>query len=397
MKKINHREGGNLTKRWEYLVSVPGISIPESVEISDLAALNYKDKRYKHIVKSNSGLRKYLRSFKTPFGGKIYPTIIVKNANRKQINSKDIANFRNVVAISCLTKSRRYFYDHRSSSQAIYSDAFDICPVNLATDSEHVTIHTAAEKGEDYPVKEYKGQPGPAFVFTDELSSEIDRFLIMSFTSIWNKRQLTVSQQTFKLKLFRSLELAYHACRCPYMQLGSKNDHGVTLSLWVSAFEILANTGLNKVNFNDVSQIIKSVPWHTRKLRKNTCKSIETNGTTKNIFNSPRGRTTKPVQIYGRLYRLRNIYLHGSPLPKRGIEGLKKYSWGDLFFQIPIIYRCVILKLLEVNQCGSFPSKTREKIPESLDQKKLEEPLHENHKKKTKKVARDKERHSTER
>jgi hypothetical protein len=121
--------------------------------------------------------------------------------------------------------------------------------------------------------------------------------------------------------------------------------------MWVSAFEILANPHIVKVKFEDVGAMIKAIPWRDRKLRVKNRAAV----------GSKKGeKTTLPVQIYGRLYQTRNAYMHGNALRKGEYEFHKRKRWGNLFFQAPALYRCVLMHTLNSKGFGELLTHSQE-------------------------------------
>jgi hypothetical protein len=145
--------------------------------------------------------------------------------------------------------------------------------------------------------------------------------------------------------------MAYYAMRNPFLILGGQPDFGVQMSMWVSAFEILANPHIVKVKFEDVGAMIKAIPWRDRKLRVKNRAAV----------GSKKGeKTTLPVQIYGRLYQTRNAYMHGNALRKGEYEFHKRKRWGNLFFQAPALYRCVLMHTLNSKGFGELLTHSQE-------------------------------------
>ena len=138
--------------------------------------------------------------------------------------------------------------------------------------------------------------------------------------------------------------MACYALRAPYGNLQSVQDWGITTSLWVSAFEILAKPVKGGVSFRHVSSDIKRVPWCSRSLHDKCVRAIDFPGF-----------TTRPVQVYGRLYRVRNSFLHGDRVPRSGIESKRHPSWGNLSIQVPLLYRSLLLLYCQDLRLHEFP------------------------------------------
>ena len=322
----------------KYVITIPSVDIPGYIAINDLVLIGSKDKRYKKIKSENKVLSKYLNSFRTSFNKKVHPSIIVRDESLPKVGAVHLSSFRNAIAVSsviysrvqsCLSNTPRGFY---------CTDLFDFCTVSVSSNGTDLSIKNAFELGID-SVDRFSGQTSPAVVYTDNIHPLFDEELMLALLNLIEAKYKSKSDKEWRNRFIRSLEMAYYALRAPFVHLGEKTDFGVPISLWVSAFEIIANPHVEKVGFKHVSSLIKAVPWKAKKLREKRYAPITSSFAKKR----PEERTTLPVQIYGRLYQTRHMYLHGNPIPKGRFEFLTRKNWGNLYFQIPALYRCVLM------------------------------------------------------
>ncbi|MHC4632122.1 MAG: hypothetical protein ACYS9C_12780 [Planctomycetota bacterium] len=333
----------------KYVITIPSIDIPGHLSIDDLILLGSNDDRYQQLKKSNTFLSKYLDSFRAPFGTKINPSIIVRDKNLPKVNSDHLVSFRNVIAVSSVIYSRIRSCLLDIATGCTSTDLFDFHPISVSNDGNDFSVKTAYTIGVNGRIDKFKGQASLSEPYPENIRFESDEQLTLSLLNLIEKKYNKIEDKEFRSRIIRSIEMAYYALRSPFIQLGNKTDFGIGICLWVSAFEIIAyHYKRNKnVGFCDVSSLIKSVPWKNCLLRKKNRMGVHgTSGKPKT-----KKKTTLPVQIYSRLYYTRNMYLHGVPIPKNKYEFRTRRNWGNLFFQVPALYRCILMHLLKAKGC----------------------------------------------
>lgn len=322
----------------KYVFTIPSIDIPGHISIDDLILLGSKDDRYQELKNSNSFLSKYLDSFRAPFGTKINPSIVVRDKTLPRVDADRLTAFRNAIAVSSVIYSMMKSYLYNTPTGCTCTDLFDFHPVSVSSDGDDFSVRTAHTIGFDDRIEDFKGQTTLAVAYPETVRPSFDEEFMMTLLNLIEKRSHRIKEKEFRNRVMRALDMAYYALRSPFVNLGNKTDFGVSISLWVSAFEILANPYTKDVHFKDVSTLIKQVPWENAKLRRKNYTAIAYNG-----------KTTLPVQIYGRLYHTRNMYLHGNIIPKGSFEFRRRKRWGNLLFQVPVLFRCVLMYLLQTN------------------------------------------------
>jgi hypothetical protein len=122
-------------------------------------------------------------------------------------------------------------------------------------------------------------------------------------------------------------------------------DLGRIAALWVSAFEILAHPRTDSSGLRYIYPLLERVSYLDRKVRRKNY--VAYMGRTK----KPWPRRALPCWLYGRLYRGRNVFLHGNPVnPKTLQPSDLKVS---LFWLAPTLYRLALGGALNL----SFPRK----------------------------------------
>jgi len=333
----------------KYVITIPSIDIPGHISIHDLILLGSNDDCYQQLKKANTFLAKYLDSFRSPFSTKINPSIVVRDENLGKVNSDHLVSFRNAIAVSSVIYSRMRSCLLQRATGCTGTDLFDFHPVSVSNDGNDFSVKTASTIGMDNRIDEFKGQTTLSEPYPESIRFESDEELTLSLLNLIEKKYNKIKDKEFRNRVIRSTGMVYYALRAPFTQLGNKTDFGVAMCLWVSAFEIIAyhyKTGAD-VNSNDVSSLIQSIPWQNSRLRKTN--RVGVYGKSNKL--KRKSKTTLPVQIYRRLYHTRNMYLHGNPIPKNNYEFKTRKNWGNLFFQVPVLFRCVLMHLLKTKGC----------------------------------------------
>src|SRR5216683_2644969 len=85
-------------------------------------------------------------------------------------------------------------------------------------------------------------------------------------------------------------------------------DVGRSISLWVSAFEILAHPGLGgNANLGKVYELLDKAAWDLKGSKEAPHEAF-------NGRNKPRILKRNGCWLYGELYHARNDFLHGNPV-----------------------------------------------------------------------------------
>jgi hypothetical protein len=337
------------TIKLKYVITIPSVDFTNYVAINDLILLGSKDRRYQDLKEHNPVLKQYLDSFRTPFGKKVNPSIIVHDESLEKVEPSHLCAFRNAIAISSVVGSR--ILSHNQTNTGFYcTDLFDFYPISVSSDGTDLVARTAFENSICCDVNNFSGLTTPSVIYPENIRPVIDDKLMLALLDVIEKKARTLEEKRFKNRVTRTMEMVFYALRSPFVGLGEPTDFGVQMSLWVSAFETLAKPYNTDVKFSHVSDMIKAVPWKDKKLRIRNHASPTQRGK----------QTTLPVQIYGRLWRTRIAYIHGNVMRNGEYEFHKRKSWGNLFFQVPALYRCVLMRKLNLKGFGLPVQSTQE-------------------------------------
>jgi hypothetical protein len=335
----------------QYVATVPSVDLLGFIAIKDLMVLGSSDERYQYLKEQNPVLKQYLESFTTSFGTKVNPSIIVRDKSLPKVDATHLCAFRNAIAIAAVIGSRALSCIQNQTAGFYCTDIFDFHPVSVSSDGTDLIGGTPFEMSMCCGVDDFSGQTTPAVIYPQNIHPVYDKELMLALSDLVEKKVHKLNDKSFKNRVIRSMEMVYKAMRSPFEGLGEPVDFGVQMSQWVSAFETLANPHNRDVKFSDVSTMIKLVPWRNRKLRIKNRTPVDY---------KCRNKTTLPVQIYGRLWRTRNAYMHGNSMRKGEYEYHQRKGWGKLFFQAPALYRCVLMNLLNSRDFGRLLADAQE-------------------------------------
>lgn len=340
-----------MSQKLKYVITIPSVDVPGYVAIKDLILLGSGDKRYQDLKEQSPILKQYLDSFKTPLGNKINPSVVVQDEDLSQVDASHLCAFRNAIAIAAVIGSLKDSYLYGRPMGYYCTDLFDFHPVSISRDEKDLVARTPFEMCFGSKVSDFIGQTTWSVIYPNKIDPIYDKEFMTALLDVVEEQTHTRKKQLFKNRVVRSMEMAYCALKSPFANLGRSVDFGILTVLWVSAYEILANPHVADVKFSDVSVMIKSVPWREKKLRIKNRMAV---GAVK------RKKTTLPVQIYGRLYKTRNDYIHGNVIHKATYESCSRKGWGSLFFQAPALYRCALMHILNKEGFGGSIENSQE-------------------------------------
>jgi hypothetical protein len=342
---------------WDLVIAMPAVALTAPVEASnDTAIVPHTDQRYENLIGRSAGVRRYLASFRTAFGGELHPSIVIRDHHAPPLQATDLVALRNMLALAVVTDGRIRRCVHSYDDGPSYSDLFEFYPVNVGRDGTNLIIESASEFGLASGFAGFRPQPHPAYIYPEHITPRPDLTLLSALLKLWRSSVRRGDGGAFRRRVFRSLEMAYHALASPFRHLGSDHDRAVGASLWVTAFEVLAKPATRNVVFTDVQSLITSVPWEEKRLLE-TLKPIEDR--------KPRPpkpgaappaalpRAIRPVHVYQRLYRIRNQTLHGGTVSLHFLSGGQ--AWNPLHVQVPALYRGVLLGVLASRGFHRFP------------------------------------------
>jgi hypothetical protein len=179
-------------------------------------------------------------------------------------------------------------------------------------------------------------QAAAAFGNPTSFSLAVDQPLLERLFRTWRQCYLQRRNRKKLLRLFRALEVAFHASLFPADGLTSINDVGTRVALWVSAFEVLCHPG-GGVNKRHVQRVISDAPFSGKALAS-TRFAVRYGG---NKF-----RATLPEALYDDLYWARNQFLHGMPVRPNMLHYRQSDRYTALSDVAPVLFNAALVSRL---------------------------------------------------
>ncbi len=253
---------------WKILFILPNLRLKEAFQKEFIAIVPHDDTRITNLRKTNKIIHLLIEGFTDQFDRKEYPCFLILNSDAPDSlkNNDAFIGFRNVFAISCLIKAHEHSLTKSFASFPFYSDFFDFYPISISKNEKDLVISSPAILGIDEPDC-FKGQTNPGL--PKHLVAEPDKIIATTLLKIWERRYLNGKINEWKTRtIFRSLEMAYHACTMPSENNSTIYDIGAKISLWVSAFEILSHPSNESANLGTVVDILENYNWKNIKLKR---------------------------------------------------------------------------------------------------------------------------------
>jgi hypothetical protein len=181
----------------------------------------------------------------------------------------------------------------------------------------------------------------------------VDEPLLDRLFRCWRRCYLKKKDRRKLGRLFRSLEVAFHASLYPADGMASINDIGTRIALWVSAFEVLGHLGTGSVNKRIVQKLISDTPFTAKEL---TAKrhTISYQGT--------KVRVTLPEALYDDLYWARNQFLHGMPVRPPMLRYRQSKDYAPLLNIAPALFNAALVAYLNRSGVAGGPTEFKKKF-----------------------------------
>ena len=241
--------------------------------------------------------------------------IIREDAPKTFLTIEAVSSLRDLTAMCVIPLSRARSAEWGRSFATYYSDWFDFYPWTINAHHQHIVCSTPALSDLEL-VTDFNGQCDPGLSPVVLEQSDFDSVLLKVLVSRWRSHYGHKSRRWANTALFRSLNMAVAASKMPATVDVTLFDLGRTVSLWVSAFEILAHPRIGTSGLFLVYDLLNEAPWHDKKLTLRKYRAYIS-------ANKTRQKTAPfrnlPCWLYGELHHARNDFLHGSiPLSKGG-------------------------------------------------------------------------------
>jgi hypothetical protein len=322
---------------WSPIAILPNLSASDAVEGEVVAFAGSGDARVESISRSAPKFAGLLSRFTDAFEVTLDPMVlIVRDDMKPSLTADALLSFRDLVAISVIPYSRSLNTVYRNTGRIVYSNSFWIHPWTLSTDNEHLTTRTPAFSGM-HIVEAFRGQSSPELPVIQ--IKDFDTPLFEALLVRWKRHYFGKHARWEDRALFRSLNMAFQAASLPAGVGANIFDLGRSVSLWVSALEILSHPRIAKADLFTVYPLFEKLTYCDRKVgrRQYAAYVPKWKKDQNKKKNAKEPRRPLPCWIYGKLFQARNHVLHGNRVT---IKTLSPTGTKDgLFWLAPSLYR----------------------------------------------------------
>jgi hypothetical protein len=353
---------------WLPVFVLPNINLKEPIEAKMAALADHSDSRVQQILRQIPMLAQFVQKFTDPFGVSLRPVMLIlrDDAPKTFFTPDAMASFRDALAMSVVPLSRAKSIIWKRSFATYYSDWYDFYPWMLNTNHQHLVCHTPALAGL-HVVSQFNGQciPGLSPVVLD--TTDIDHVLLQALMKRWHRRYATKRKRWADVALFRSLNMAVAASKMPAGVDVTLFDLGRSVSLWVSAFEILAHPKTSLSNVGLVYSLLERAAWQNNDLVRRRYRAFMTKNKAKQKSAPLR---SLPCWLYGEIYHARNDFLHGNPIRENRLRAKKT---GRALFPYPaMLYRMALAAFLPLPGTLTVPPVSDQKAYDTYIKKFFE-------------------------
>jgi hypothetical protein len=296
---------------WEFGYLLPHVAFSESIENGPVALVPHDDPRLRALAQASFGVNQLLTRFTDQFGEELQPSALLLASGRPAtVDYYAVTTFRNCVAISSVIDGWVRQLTGGNAGYPLWSDYFDFYPFTVDADGD-LSARSVASREINRPA-DFRGQKTPYLPTLRARTCGVDDNILSRLWSRWDRFFANDVQERASRVLFRSLEVAYQAMRVPASGSRAPTIHeiGVGISLWVSAFEVLAHPWRANANLGTVLDLLERTELVERDLAARRYRIRYRN----------RPRQANYVQhLYAELYAARCDYLHGNPVTPRNL------------------------------------------------------------------------------
>jgi hypothetical protein len=331
-----------MAEQWDLLFTLPNISppVPTPFDKGGYLICAANDPRLQKLAANAGNITsaRMLQQFKTARGKGYLPGCFLIRADiaMRLRNAEAIRAFRNVCAIATTTATYavRLASPHATQWRVSWSDQF-LFGYFIAGKNGWVQTLDGAVKGTDDAIPDQ--QPAAQFGNPTDWSILVDEPLLDRLLTCWRRCYIQRKDRRILLRLFRSLEVAFHASLFPADGLTSINDIGTRLALWVSAFEVLCHPGSGSVDKRHVQNILSAAPYSMKEVvvKRYTI-----------TYQKRKIRVTLPEALYDDVYWARNQFLHGMPVRSATLRYRQSRACVPLANVAPVLFNAALVSHL---------------------------------------------------
>jgi len=240
-------------------------------------------------------------------------------------------------------KNRALEIRHPHRHGAVFGEVFAFYPWMLDRHYERLIGQTPALLG-IHQVCKLKAQSSPALSPPKVTVSSLDAPILQDLLRRWEHHYGAEKPDWHDVKIFRSLNMAYHASLMPALSDATFLDIGRLICLWVSALEILAHPEKQEVHRKDILDLLDKAHWEQKVLNERS----HTVGRKNPV------KRTLAAWLCDKLYECRNDFLHGNPVDRNSIR--LPHTDRSIFEYTAPLYRVALAETLELEFDKPQPS-----------------------------------------
>jgi hypothetical protein len=338
---------------WSPIAILPNLSSGKVIEGDVVALAGSQDSRIRAICQAVPKFADLLSRFTNAFGVALDPVVLIARDDAlPDLTADALLSFRDLIAISIIPYSRSLNTVYRNTNRIVYANSFWIYPWTLGKDGQSLTASTPAFSG-IHVVEAFHGQASPDLPVMQ--IDDLDTPLLEALFACWKRHYLGTRRRWKDRALFRSLNMAVQAASLPAGVGTTIFDLGRSISLWVSAFEIVSHPRVKKAGLFTVYPLLERVTYCDRKVgrRRYAAYIPEWNKRNNKKQQVKEPRRSLPCWIYGKLYQARNDFLHGNRVSVKALS--PKGTQNGLFWLAPSLYRLALTGFLKLSVDHNLP------------------------------------------
>jgi len=331
---------------WLPVFALPNLALDRAIETALVALVPPQDPRVTRLRDKHQAFDQFLGRFSDSFGVRFEPAVILLKADAPKMffDIGALSSFRNLIAISAIVQNRALNMLHPHNHGAVFGEVFAFYPWMIDEEYQRLRVRTPALMGIHY-VGELQGQSSPALSRPYVTVSSLDAPILQDLLRRWEHHYGAEKPDWRDVKIFRSLNMAYHASLMPALSDATFLDIGRLISLWVSALEILAHPEKKEVHKENVFNLLDEAHWEQGVLKERSYTVVSKK--------TPVERTLA-AWLCDKLYECRNDFLHGNPVDRNSIR--LPHTNRSIFEYAAPLYRMALAETLELEFDKPQPS-----------------------------------------
>lgn len=323
---------------WDIVFILPNLTLNEPIEHESVSLVPHNNPRIKKYSKEFPLAKHLIRKFSDQFKRKQNVSIIIVKRDAPQtVNTEAIVGFRNAIAITFIIKGYEHSLKHPFNAYPLFSDYFDFYPITLSVDGNAFITRTPAVLAYDDSLK-FNGQTAPSLSGFHIPTSISKEEMFSAILKAWNRRYVAGKTSEWSTRvLFRSFEMAYQAAAMPFRNNSTIYDYGSSISLWVSAFEILTHPRKGYAGLKTVLHLLRQYEWSDKKIRQKRYQIK---------YQRKKEQVTLVEKLYFQIYQARNDFLHGNPVKLKNLYPFQNDQRKPLTAFAPLIYKVALYSFL---------------------------------------------------